>query len=331
MGRGSSPGSGRWKRLLFAFSVAVAATAVLAPAGQANFTTTQCQGTDTSGRGASFANAAHAAWKTDFQGNYCDEIGVFPQVTYDPAGSGAGRRVVGERTGTNADGSQSRNQAPRFGMSDEPPTPTAVGQMNLGTDTAGDEGTIHVVPAAVGSVAALVNFPNDCDRALLPDSAETDPASANAAPFIDRVRFTRTQFEAIWNGDSANDNWIEVFPTLATDTDCNMPITRVVRFDDSGTTFAFKEFLDKVNPARNWDPGLHDRARHAQLAQREPRAAGGLRRRPDGADGANLTSGCSNGNGSLVSKLSATDGGVGYSDIATARSGGYAITPGAVA
>ena len=163
---------------------------------------------------------------------------------------------MGERTAPNADGSLSRNQAPRFGMTDEPPTPTAISQMNQGTDAAGDEGTIHVIPGAIGSVVLAVNLPDNCDRSLLPDSAETNPAAANAAPFNDRVRFTRTQAEEIWNGDSAHDQWAEIFPTLAADADCNVFITRVVRFDDSGTTFAFKDWLDKVNPARNWDPGF---------------------------------------------------------------------------
>ena len=70
------------------------------------------------------------------------------------------------------------------------------------------------------------------------------------------MRFTRTQAEEIWNGDSAHDEWVEIFPTLGPDADCNVFITRVVRFDDSGTTYAFKSWLDAVNPARNWDPGF---------------------------------------------------------------------------
>src|SRR5262245_23714388 len=146
------PRVGRWTRLALAMVGAATALAVLAPAGQANFTTGKCQGSNITGRGASFANAAHAAWKTFFETQHCADVGTFPTVTYEPQGSGAGRRVMGERTAPNADGSLSRNQVPRFGMTDEPPTPTAVSQMNQGTDAAGDEGTIHVIPAAVGSV-----------------------------------------------------------------------------------------------------------------------------------------------------------------------------------
>ena len=315
-------------RCLVVTSLAACAVLAVAPsAGQANFTTGLCLGADTTGRGASFANTAHTAWETNFENDYCADVGSFPEMTYDPAGSGAGRRAVGERTGANADGSQSRNQVPRFGMTDEPPSPTGQNQMNIGTDAAGDEGIIHVLPAAVGSVVLAVNFPNNCDRSLLPNSAETDPASANSAPFIDRVRFTRTQFEAIWNGDSANDQWHEVFPALAPDVDCQEFITRVVRFDDSGTSYAYKDFLDSINPTRGWlttytTPDTRTWP-NASVSPR-PDCAG----TPMGPLGTHLTSGCANGNGSLVQKLLTVDGGIGYSDIATARTNGYAITPG---
>lgn len=294
---------------------------------QADFTSARCTGSNVVGRGASFANTAHAGWISYFSSTWCPGG---PSVTYEPQGSGAGRRVVGERTGTNSTGSQSRNQVPRFGMTDEPPSPTGQGQMNLGTDNVGDEATTHVIPGASGAVVLAVNFPNNCDRALLPDSAETDPLSANASPFIDRVRFTRTQFEAVWNGDSTADNWTEVFPTLATDTDCNVAITRVVRFDDSGTTYTVKDYLHHLNGARGWlttytTPDTRTWP-NATVAAR-PDCAGS----PQGPTGTNLTSGCANGNGPLVQKLLTVDGGIGYSDVATARANGYAIAESASA
>jgi ABC-type phosphate transport system substrate-binding protein len=301
---------------------------VMAVPSQADFTTGKCLGSNVTGRGASFQTGAQAGWKTDFQDNYCSDVGIFPTITYEPQGSGAGRRAMGERTGTNATGSQSRNQVPRFGATDEAPNPTQVGQMNMGTDTAGDEGTVHVIPAAVGSVVLAVNFPDNCDRSLLPDSAETNPASANSAPFIDRVRFTRTQFEAVWNGDAAADQWTEVFPTLGSDPDCADFITRVVRFDDSGTTFTIKDYLNELNPARGWKTtyitGPDTRNWPNATVAARPDCAG----TPQGPQGAHLTSGCANGNGPLVQKLATVDGGIGYSDIATARTNGYDIAPG---
>jgi ABC-type phosphate transport system substrate-binding protein len=147
------------------------------------------------------------------------------------------------------------------------------------------------------------------------------------------VRFTRTQAEEIWNGDSAHDQWTEIFPSLAADADCAQFITRIVRFDDSGTTFALKAWLDKVNPARDWDPGFTSGpdTRNWPNAALVPRTDCNPTTPPTGPQGTHLTSGCSNGNGSLMATLNATDGSVGYSDIATARSNGLGITPTAVA
>ena len=67
------------------------------------------------------------------------------------------------------------------------------------------------------------------------------------------------------------------------------------------------------------------------MAERNGRPRARLRRQPAGTDGTNLTSGCANGNGPLVQKLLTVDGGIGYSDIATARANGYAIAEAASA
>ena len=121
--------------------LAFAALLSFAPKGEAAFSTPQCKGDDTIGRGASFARDAHGAFKLNFQFGFCNSAGAFPNVSYEALGSGAGRRAVGERSGTNALGNQSRNQPPRFGMTDEPPSTTGQAQMNQGTDAMGDEGT----------------------------------------------------------------------------------------------------------------------------------------------------------------------------------------------
>jgi ABC-type phosphate transport system substrate-binding protein len=326
MGRGSPLRAGRRMRPALALGAVLAAFAVTAPASQANFTTTPCGGNNVTGDGASFQNTAHnSVWKPLFNA----QCGGSPTITYLPNGSGEGVRRMGVRTGDNADGSKSRNQGIRFGATDDAPSTTDVSQMNQGTDAAGDEGTIHTIPVAVGAVAALVNFPDNCDRSLLPDSAETNPASANSAPFIDRVRFTRAQYEDIWVGDSAHDEWTEIFPTLASDPDCNAFITRVVRFDSSGTTNAFKTYLNHLDATTGWTGapyivGSENRTwPNATVAARADCAGS-----PQGPTGTHLTSGCANGNGSLVDKLNATDGSIGYSDVATARSKGDDITPG---
>jgi ABC-type phosphate transport system substrate-binding protein len=339
----------RWSRLTLAAVLSSAALlALAAPRSEAAFTIDECEGSDIIGRGASFARDAHFLWRTQFTNSFCSSVGTAPIVNYEALGSGAGRRVMGERTGSNADGSQSRNQTPRFGMTDEAPAPTRMNEMNRGTGPLdaddGDEGDIHVVPAAVGAVAALVNMPAGCDPASLADAHKTPDQNTNppssAPDDVVRVKFTKTEFEKLWASDADMDEWDEVFPEVASgganpDADCDKQIIRVVRFDESGTTFAFKDFLDRLNPSRDWNPGLtgSDNRRWPNdggIVQRGTRTdcgptVNGPGPLPDDQD--QLTSGCANGNGPLVEKLKVTDGSVGYSDISTARSAGLAIEP----
>jgi ABC-type phosphate transport system substrate-binding protein len=338
----------RWSRAALAAVLGAAGLlALAAPRSEAAFTVGQCQGSDIIGRGASFARDAHnSVWKGTFSTIFCSSVGTAPNMTYEPQGSGAGRRSMGERSGANADGSQSRNQAPRFGMTDEAPAPNRVNEMNRGTgpldSNNGDEGQIHVVPAAVGSVAILVNFPNNCNHGLLnPENRtiQSTPLSSAEAQLV-RVRFNKTKLEKAFASDTDADNWVELFPELATDSDCNVAITRVVRFDDSGTTFALKDFFDRVNPARDWIPGYqagpgatqkwpNDGAPPPGVLPAAPSHCGATTSAPgplaDNVD--NLTTGCANGNGPLVEKLKLTDGAIGYSDLSTARLAGFPIEP----
>ncbi|MEI7626150.1 MAG: substrate-binding domain-containing protein, partial [Actinomycetota bacterium] len=298
---------------------AAAAFAVSAPGAQAAFTSGQCLGSDTSGQGASFAVTAEASWKLDFQNNYCLGAGVYPNVTYTGSGSGAGRRSLGERgttVGNNSDGALSRTAANRFAGSDEPPNPTQTSQINGGIDATGDEGLIHVIPAATGAVTLIVNFPNNCDVHSLPAGNQT---AASASNYTDRVRFTATQLEEIWYGDSDHDTWGEIFPDLAaivgnaasqTDAGCRaQAIKRVKRYDDSGSTFVFKDYLSKVNPTRGWLTTY---------------MTADSRTWPN--TGTNLVDGGASGGGSLSDTVNSTDGSLGYVDLATARSKNFGIT-----
>ncbi len=322
---------------LIALAAAVLAALSLAPQANAAFTTGKCAGPDVTGRGASFARDAHTLFNFNFKNHFCIGTPGFGtiEVTYEAQGSGAGRTAM-----------KDRSLAPRFGMTDEAPSPAEVAQMNAGTTgdpasdaNAADNAVVHVVPAGVGAVAPLVNFPNGCDVNLLPTAAKTaeQDKDGNSTPDdVIRVRFTKAQFEAIWAKESSSDNWTEVFPELAADgVDCNVPIIRVVRFDDSGTSFTLKDYLNTINGGRGW---LTTYATGTNRTREWPGATFGPRAdcagTPNGpgseADTTDqLTSGCSNGNGALVSKLISTDGSVGYSDISTARnaSPSLAITP----
>jgi ABC-type phosphate transport system substrate-binding protein len=321
---------------VFALLLSALAALCLTTRADAAFTTGKCAGADIVGRGASFARDAHNVFINNFQPIYCAGTPALAGVTYEALGSGAGRLSMKVREAG----------GPRFGMSDEPPTPAEVAQMNAGTgnEPAGtdanpaDNGQIHVIPAAVGAVAPLVNFPDNCDVNLLPagsKTAEQDLDIDSTPDDVIRVRFSKAQFEAIWAKEAAADEWDEVFPALAADADCDKPIIRVVRFDDSGTSYAFKDYLNTIDGGQGW---LTTYVTGSNKTREWPGAVFGKRTdcpgEPNGpgseADATDqLTSGCSNGNGSLVAKLVATDGSVGYSDVSTARSNSpsLAITP----
>lgn len=328
-----------------------------APRADAAFSTGKCAGDNIIGRGASFARDAHEVFNEYFKQEYCQGTLGFEKidVTYEAQGSGAGRTSV-----------KIRNGDPRFGMTDEPPVPKEIEEMNkgiAGTPAAIDsdptnDGLIHVVPAAVGAVAPLVNFPDGCPVMELDEESRT-VAGASDPEDLARVRFSKDEFEKIWAKEETHDTWNEVFSEL-TDPDCAVPIIRVVRFDESGTSFAFKDNLDTIDESRGW------------LEEFGSQGTGGTRRWPGfvGADGGygprtdcpkvgeppqfpngpgkdsvlpggnepgegeagpgQLTSACFNGNQGIVSKMVETDGSVGYSDISTARRNpqSYAIEPG---
>jgi ABC-type phosphate transport system substrate-binding protein len=336
-------GSSAARAGVLALILATLAAVCLTPKADAAFNSGKCAGFDIAGRGASFAKDAHSWFNQHFKHVYC--VGTPGQsvldVSYDAAGSGAGRNSM-----------KVRNDTPRFGMTDEPPDPTETLRMNKGTlgnpndplnpdvINTSDDGEIHVIPAAVGAVAPLVNFPNNCNPELLEDEYRTvSKAEILAEPAkkaLLRVRFPKKEFEEAWAqgapGGPGLLNWDDVFTELQADTDCDVPIIRVVRFDNSGTTFAFKDYLDRIEPARKWlqDFGgspntVWPGAKLEAGGQCSAKVAPG--KEPDNVD--HLTSGCANGNLALVPKLAEVDGSIGYSDIATARGGGLAVNPSA--
>jgi ABC-type phosphate transport system substrate-binding protein len=297
----------------------LAAAFALAPKASADFTTGKCAGVNITGEGGSFAKDAQIKFNDNFKTNYCIGTPGFGSinVTYSPEGSGAGITAMTNRT-----------LVPRFGGTDDPPTPAQVAAMNAGTASESDNGKLHVFPIAVGSVVALVNFPDGCDPEKLTAEHRTvsaaEIAGTPAKKALLRVRFPKALFEKVWAGE-LNAKWTEAFPELDAVATCEVPITRVVRFDQSGTTFTLKDYLNTINPAKGWKstystvgPVLTRQWPNAEFGsggQCTTTEAPG--KQADSID--HLTSGCSKGNGQLISKLVGTDGSIGYADLATAR------------
>src|SRR5262245_50636118 len=189
-----------------ALTVAILAALSLASRADAAFTIGKCAGEDVPANGASFATNAHNfVFKPSFANSYCADTPFSgagaPVITYTGNGSGAGRAAMMDRSTTS-----------RFAGSDEPPVPTEIQKMNTGVGKEGnpaadpdpsDNGQIHVIPAAIGAVAALVNWPDACSISELPAGAKTaeqDLDNDLTPDGVVRVRFTRQQFEGIWSG-----------------------------------------------------------------------------------------------------------------------------------
>jgi ABC-type phosphate transport system substrate-binding protein len=329
----SSPRRGLIAGLAGGLALLVAALAALGLATRADaaFTIPQCAGSDVLGRGASFAQAAHGAWEVPFRNSFCGGSG--PDIQYDPAGSGAGINGMKLRGATD----------PRFGGTDDPLSTTQKNEVQAGTAAEGDEGKIHQVPIAVGAVAALVNFPDNCDVTLLPAQAKTAEQNLDGdgtQDDVQRVLFTKQQYEEVWaqgastGGAAPYVNWDDVFPALEADADCAKPVIRVVRFDNSGTTFAFKDYLSRINGSRGWvttfQEGTNGNREWPGAEFGSTGHCGGTAAPGKAEDSADhLTSACSSNATNLTAKLIATDGSIGYADIATARtaSPSLAITP----
>lgn len=326
----SAPRSGRraGKAGLLAFAIAAVGALGIVPQAGADFTTGKCAGQNTDANGASFAKGAQEVFNFNFKVNYCPG---HKGVAYNANGSGAG-----------ISGAQLRSTTSRFWGSDDPPTPAQVALMNSGGVEVGgivqadtnpnNEGKIHVYPIAAGAIPPLINFPDGCNPEALADKYRTVSAAeiiaTPAKKGILRVRITKVKFEKIWAGEE-NTKWSDAFPELAAQNPgpCETPITRVVRFDKSGTTFGFKDYLRTINPGRGWTTTYE--SGNAVAGNREwPNAVFGTRSDCPGSPSGpgsqvdstdHLTSGCGNGNGELVKKVAEVDGSIGYSDIATAR------------
>lgn len=350
----SVPRWGMGAALAGAFALALMALAAigLAPRANAAFSIGKCAGTSITGEGGSFARDAHGQFNLSLQKKYCP--GSSLNVTYKPEGSGAGITAM-----------INRELVPRFGQTDDPPTAEQVAQMNAGTTkpaedkNANDNGKVHVIPAAVGSVVVLVNFPNGCDPESINDDklrtiTQTEITEDSTKKALLRVRFPKEMLEKIWAQGGAGSpaapymEWSEL-PGLSGIAACEVPITRVVRFDQSGTTFTLKDYLNQINEPREWKTKFATTG--ANLTREWPGAAFGPRddcgdkdgvaepTDPEGPGGPGLpvdtdqlTSGCAKGNGELIKKLVAVDGSIGYSDLATARNNNptLAVNPSAV-
>src|SRR5262249_30361762 len=120
-----------------------------------------------------------------------------------------------------------------FTASDDAPTSAQIANAEA---AAGGTSPILVIPVAQTAIGVAVNPPANCDVKQL----------------------TNKQLESIFRGNVTK--WGQI--DTAVGTGCaGQPITRVVRFDSSGTTYQFKNYLSTINkealkctePSSTWE------------------------------------------------------------------------------
>jgi ABC-type phosphate transport system substrate-binding protein len=167
-----------------------------------------------------------------------------------------------------------------------------------------------------------------------------------------RVHIPAETLEKIWDGTPIT--WGEVVndhmtgtPTAPLEaeegfTHCDeIPVRRLVRFDGSGTTYNFKAYLGllpKVTPTGVWTKspveGTNTTWPLTTSNTGVPKAVPTKAGTNEVVNECNLTvsgpsricTGSANGNPFVASTVAATDGSIGYSDLATAREKGFTIT-----
>lgn len=302
---------------------AVCALAVVPASAGAAFDpsfSAQCQGASSiAGRGASFQRTAQLAWgaralapdaadptATGFGYATTADGGCASfklptagsnSVTFEPRGSGDGRNALGASTAAGVAGV--RDTAVHFGAADEPPSAAQIAAANNGPDAAAgtaDDAVLYTVPVAQSAVGVVVKLPDGC----------TVPYAAH--------QLSRANLEGAFAAAAGFTTWGDVLPAMtgadaAGTAACKAKVfKRVVRFDSSGTTFAFKNYLRDIKPA-DFPATLGNTAW------------------PNNTDGSAtaVARPATNGAGAQLDLLSTqtANGGIGYADLGAARSRGY--------
>jgi ABC-type phosphate transport system substrate-binding protein len=343
----------------------VAAASAAPPSAHAAFAIPACSGSAVKGEGSSLQKVAHTEfWTTHvFYTSFgCETAALTSPVTYSSDGSGCGIASIGGGPGSEATCSDFkagtvangyRDPETRFAASDAPLTATqkAAAEAKGGTKP----GLLHQIPVASAAVAVVVHFPEGCKlkdpgtgtaasgagtvNSNVSTGGVNDPTGAGtgdtAANETLRVHISAEEMEKIWNG-AAQQTWVNIVPEAdfegnsTEQKECGeKPVIRIVRADGSGTTYNFKAYLSLLPSA---PVGLWTTAPVVGDNNKWP-VKSGENVEPAAASVANVCESATHicqaattGGGGVAKAVAATNGSIGYLDLATARKEGYDIS-----
>lgn len=297
------------------------------------------------------ASAPPVTYVSKSSGCGLDAVGAGDSVT---EGSCSFPAAEGEKPGY-------RSPTDSFGASDFAPDSEEEQHMDAGPTGEGTAGSgkIHVIPVASAAIAVVVHFPNHCalQNPEPSGNGNTSTGGANDPGGKDgtgdkfsnqtlRVHIEAKQLEEIWQGTVKT--WGEIIPmsdflapgangVSETQAKCaSTPIVRIVRFDTSGTTYNFKAYLSLLPFTSGGGPSLwtssssavgrENRVWPVESKQEEPAKVNAGN---ECTIAAQICKSSGEGGGALANAVKATNGSIGYLDLATARKEGFDMTPNA--
>lgn len=196
----------------------------------------QCSGASITGKGAFLQSTAQSIWSggsaEGFNGSKHPQAcggeqgsGGTPKVSFVPLGSGAGLHAWG------ADDGIFHDKTAKFVATEQPPAGSVEEEgSELGKIVGAIDSDVAVVPVAQMAIAVVAHPP-----AL--------PAHASCAV----SEITGAELEDTFAGQLTNWRQLSAASDKSPGGDCDQAITRVVRAEDSGATYQFKHYLDRVN------------------------------------------------------------------------------------
>lgn len=347
---------------LGAVAALVAAAAVAPLSAHAAFAIPACGGSAVKGEGSSLQKVAQTEfWTTHvFYTSFgCESAASTSPITYSPDGSGCGIASIGGGPGAKAACSDFeaatvengyRDPETRFAASDAPLT--AAQKAAAEAKSGAKPGLLHQIPVASAAVTVVVHFPEGCKlkdpgtgaaasgagtvNGNVSTGGVNDPTGAGTGDTVAnetlRVHVSAEEMEKIWDG-ATQQTWVKIVPEAdfegnsTEQKECGeKPVIRIVRADGSGTTYNFKAYLSLLPTA---PVGLWTTAPVVGDNNKWP-VKSGENVEPAAASGANvcesaahICQAASTGGGSVAKAVAATNGSIGYLDLATARKEGY--------
>jgi ABC-type phosphate transport system substrate-binding protein len=282
LGRRKSARRGLRATLVAGASVAALAVAGIG-AGSAS-AAVACNGGSIIGEGSSLQKIAQQnVWIPAFQNEVCN-FGTFPKIEYKPEGSGAGLKAWGA-----SGGAIDRTRA--FIGTDDAPTAAQIANIK----TAAGGGNVLTIPVAQTSIAVVANPPEGCTV----------------------TQITNKELERVFRG--IEKKWSELETASGS---CESAITRVVRFDGSGTTYQFKNYLTLFNVASL--PCINKTWKELEPIENSETGAPNTSW-PESCEGKSLSAlvrPAAKGGGEEVKKVKATPGSIGYAALPDVQSNG---------